>query len=135
MVSTTTPTGNATDIAVGKLALEFCDKALPLRVLRSQRGFYIGTLNGRLAHALGQFGGRLPALAVAIHQVRGHIAGEQRELEQLLHHIDHPVVVGRGLHTASLIKLLVSLGHGRLVGDGHHPHPATQHAQLVDRIK
>ena len=52
MVSTTTPTGNATDIAVGKLALEFCDKALPLRVLRSQRGFYIGTLNGRLAHAL-----------------------------------------------------------------------------------
>ena len=45
MVTTTTPTGTATNIAVGKLALEFCGKALPLRVLQSQRGFYIGTFD------------------------------------------------------------------------------------------
>ena len=41
MVNTTTPASTA----VGKLALEFCGKALPLRVLRSQRGFYIGTFD------------------------------------------------------------------------------------------
>ena len=45
MVTTTTPTGTATNIAVGKLALEVCGKALPLRVLQSQRGFYIGTFD------------------------------------------------------------------------------------------
>ena len=47
MVTTTTPTGTATNIAVGKLALEFCGKALPLRVLQSQRGFYIGTFDDK----------------------------------------------------------------------------------------
>ena len=45
MVTTTTPTGTANNIAVGKLAHEFCGKALPLRVLQSQRGFYIGTFD------------------------------------------------------------------------------------------
>ena len=44
MVSTTHLTANA-DNAVGKLALEVCGKALPLRILHSQRGYYIGTFD------------------------------------------------------------------------------------------
>lgn len=46
MVSTTPLTANA-DNAVGKLALEVCGKALPLRILQSQRGFYIGTFDDK----------------------------------------------------------------------------------------
>lgn len=38
-IDTTTPLGGKH----GRLALEFCGKRLPLQVLRSNAGFYIGT--------------------------------------------------------------------------------------------
>ena len=31
--------------ATGKLAFEYCNRRLPLQVLRSQRGYYIGTIS------------------------------------------------------------------------------------------
>src|SRR5690606_33996179 len=61
-----------------------------------------------------------------------HVAREQRELHQLFHHIHDAVVIGRGLHASRFIELLVCLGDRRLVRDGQHPHPATQHAHLID---
>jgi hypothetical protein len=38
----TTQTSN-TPASVGKLALEFCKKSLPLEVMKSATGYYIGT--------------------------------------------------------------------------------------------
>ena len=61
--------------------------------------------------------------------------GEDGETHQFLHHINNPLIVGRGLHPAGLVELLEGLGHAGLVGDGDHPHPAAQQAQSVDGVE
>lgn len=48
-----------------------------------------------LVDALGQFVGAVLALAVAVHEAADDIAGQQGELEQLFHHSDDAVSVGR----------------------------------------
>src|SRR3546814_16436429 len=53
----------------------------------------------------------------------------------LLHHVHHAVVERRGLHPAVVVELLPGLGHRRLVGDGHHAHPAAQHAQCIHHVE
>lgn len=58
----------------------------------------------------------------------------QGEAHQFLDRIDEPVVVGRGCHAACLVKLVSSLGDGRLVGDRQTARPAPKNAQLVNGV-
>lgn len=57
-------------------------------------------------------------LAVPVDQIVGAFAREQGELDQLFHHVDHALLVGRWLHAAVFPELHEGLGDRRLVGDG-----------------
>ena len=64
---------------------------------------------------------------------RGHLSG-------ILSHVcKSPVYQGacRGahLHAAVVVELCPRLGHGGLVGDGDHAHPAPQHPQRVHCVE
>ena len=54
--------------------------------------------NHPLIHPLRKLRRILLALAVSVNQIRGDISGQQGELEELFHHIDHAVVEGGRPH-------------------------------------
>lgn len=59
---------------------------------------------------------RLPLFpfAVQVHEVVGPLAGQQRELYQLLAHVHHTLVERPGHHPAGVVKLFVGqAGRGR----------------------
>ena len=60
---------------------------------RMPRGLSESLLHAPLTDALGDLPGAFLALAVAVGQIIGAIAQEQRELHQLLHHVHDPVVI------------------------------------------
>jgi hypothetical protein len=54
------------------------------------------------------FGGFNP-LAIAVSEIIRTSARQKGEFDQFFHHIDHPVVKGRGLHAVVIVKLLKRL--------------------------
>ena len=77
----------------------------------------------------------LLSLAVAAREVTRAVTHEQRELHELLHHVDNAVVVRGRLHPAVVCELLERLRDRRLVRDRDHAHPSTEHAERVHRIE
>src|SRR3990167_9088881 len=94
-----------------------------------------GGLQTTLIHQLHQLLSAFFAFAIPVHEVGRGVAGEQGELHQLLHHIDHTVKVGGWFHAVVIAELQEGLGHRTLVGDGEHAHPAAQHTHLVHGVK
>lgn len=60
---------------------------------------------------------------------------EQGEFHQLLCNVHHASSQVRGFHTVIVVKFRERLWYARLIGNGDHPHPASQKAEGVDRIE
>src|SRR5690606_35258180 len=75
------------------------------------------------------------SFTVSVNQETAPVPRQQGEFHQFLHDVDHTVVVRRRPHPAIVIEFLPSLGHGRLIGDCDHAHPATEYPQRVDGIE
>src|SRR3546814_869960 len=75
------------------------------------------------------------ALGITIDELIGMAAREDREANELLHHVDDPVIIAGRAHPAVLAEFLEGHGDTRLVGDGDHPHPAAEQPQCVDRVE
>src|SRR3546814_10085994 len=57
------------------------------------------------------------ALGITIDELIGMAAREDREANELLHHVDDPVIIAGRAHPAVLAEFLEGHGDTRLVGD------------------
>ena len=78
-----------------------------------------------LIYSLNELFSRFFTFAVTVYQIRGDIASEKCELQQLFHHIYHPVVIGRGLHTSVFLEFKECFGNRTLIWNSEHTHPAS----------
>jgi len=61
-------------------------------------------LKCRLIHTLDQFLTCFLAFTVTFNKLRTTASRQERELDQFLHHIDHPIIVWGRLHTVVFVK-------------------------------